>query len=129
MKRILVLAFLNIGLPTFYLNSRNPIKEEVAQSIHNGCEICKQKAADRKVGNLLTAMVNAKSREECKSIGIAYYNLANACNENECKVTDKESKEVLQKHELVDSEGNVKKEACKALEYIRNNPGSLKLVH
>lgn len=74
-------------------------------------------------------MINAQSKEECKKIGLAYYDLFEACDTNECKVTDESSKQILQKHDLIDSEGNPKKGTCQTLRYIKNNPRSLRFVH
>ncbi len=101
MKRLLLFTLLCASHNTFCL------KQEDAQS---------NKKSDEKVGALLTDMIRAKSRKECKEIGMAYYDLHRACEDNECKVTDETSKDILQKYNLVDSEGALEDETCNSLE-------------
>lgn len=85
------------------------------------CKTEKSYSAEKNVRTFLSALI--RNTEKSEKLTTAYSDLDDACNTNECTITDETSLKILQKYNLANSEGRVIAGTCEALKYVMNNLG------
>lgn len=85
----------------------------------------RQRKYERRVKSLLDALILAKSKEDAAGIAGAYYDLQEACNTNECKVTNEQGLLILKTFKLIDDNGFVPNSACETIKDLKEHPHHL----